>query len=58
MSHETQTPQLSWKEIIHTVFSKTKDDYHAKVQPRVKSGRTKLGSGIEFLGRKVRGSEE
>ena len=58
MSQETQTPQPSWKEIVRAVFSKTKDDYRSTVQPRVKSGRTKLGSCIEVLGRMVKGSAQ
>ena len=54
----SQNTQPSWKEIVRTVWSKTNDDYHTKVQPRVKFARTKLGSLIESLAQKVKGSTQ
>ena len=58
MSHETQSVQPSWKEIVRCVWSKTKDDYRLIVPPRLRTGRTKLDSLIEVVGRLVGGVSE
>jgi hypothetical protein len=52
MSQTTQT-QPTWKAIIHAALAKSKDDYQSKLKPAVNSGRTKIGSWIETIGRKI-----
>ncbi len=56
MSQETQNAQPSWSKIVRTIWSKANHDYRTTVQPHVKSGRAKLGSLIESLAQKVKGS--
>ena len=49
----TQNTQPTWKEIARTILSKSKDDYASKLKPAANTGRIKLGSLIETLGRKI-----
>ena len=49
----TQNTQPTGKEIARTILSKSKDDYTSQVKPAVNTGRIKLGSLIEALGRKI-----
>jgi hypothetical protein len=52
MTQNTQT-QITWSQIVKTIAAKTKDDYTSQVKPAVNTGRIKLGSLIEALGRKI-----
>ena len=57
MSHERNV-NPTWNQIVRIVWFKTKKDYRTKVQPRVRTGRSKLGSFIETFGQKVKGSSQ
>ena len=45
--------QITWSQIVKTIATKTKEDYTSQVKPAVNTGRIKLGSLIEALGRKI-----
>jgi len=45
--------QITWSQIVKTIVSKSGDDYKTRVKPAVNTGRMKLGSLIEALGRKI-----
>ena len=49
----TNNTQPTWKEIAKTILTKSGDDYQSKLKPAVNTGRIKLGSLIEALGRKI-----
>ena len=50
MSNNTQT---TWSQIAKTILAKSKEDYTCQVKPAVNTGRIKLGSLIEALGRRI-----
>jgi len=52
MTKNTQNP-TTWSQIVKTIVAKSGDDYQTKVQPTLRSGRNKLGTLIETLGRKI-----
>jgi hypothetical protein len=52
MTKNTQNP-TTWSQIVKTIAAKTKEDYTSQVKPAVNTGRIKLGSLIEALGRKI-----
>ena len=52
MSQDTQT-RTTWSQIVKTILAKSGDDYQTKVKPTVNTGRIKLGSLIEALGRRI-----
>jgi hypothetical protein len=56
MSHENSQP--TWNQVVRIVWFKTRTDYRTKVRPRMKSGRIKLGSLIETVGRRLKGSDQ
>ena len=58
MSQQNHSAQPSWRDIAQTVLSKTKDDYRTTIRPRMTSGKTRLGSWIERLGQRVKGSSD
>ena len=45
--------RITWTQIAKTIRAKSEQDYETKVKPTVHSGRNKLGSLIESLGRKI-----
>jgi hypothetical protein len=49
----TNNTQTTWSQIAKTIVAKSGDDYKTRVKPAVNTGRIKLGSLIEALGRKI-----
>ena len=52
MTKNAQT-QTTWSQIAKTILSKSTDDYASKLKPAANTGRNKLGTLIETLGRKI-----
>ena len=46
-------PQPNWREIALIILTKTKDDYDSTIKPVLHKSRTRLGSCIESLGKKI-----
>ena len=55
MSHKNSNVNPTWTQVVRIIVFKTKTDYRTKVQPRVNTSRSKLGSVIEAFGQKVKG---